>query len=252
MQLDAYEKLNKFVGHKFFIKPKFMKLECGVLSICFDDFPRSAWKIAGPLLAQYDARATYFVSGALCGRNHMGIELFTEKDLLEAQESGHEIGCHTYDHYSALKVAVGDFERSIQRNRRFLHERLNGEPIESFAFPYNHVSLLSKIAVARQFRTARGVGSGVNSNWIDLSEVAGVNLSLTEAGGYSADQPGFLDMDRLIAQTAQQRKWLVVYTHDVSETPSEHGCRLRGLESLLIQAKQNGLVVKPIRDVIPG
>jgi peptidoglycan/xylan/chitin deacetylase (PgdA/CDA1 family) len=252
VQLDDYQRLRKLIGHKIFVKPKFMQLDCGVLSICFDDFPRSAWKVAGPLLAEHNARATYFASGAYCGQTYMGIEQFRETDLFEIREAGHEIGCHTYDHSSAIKVSLGEFKKSIQRNRRFLLERLKGEPVESFAFPYNHVSLRSKIAVACQFRTARAVGSGVNTKWIDLSELAGVNLSLTEAGGYAAEQPGFLDIKKLIAQTAQQRKWLVVYTHDVGDRPSEHGCRVRGLENLLIHARQNGLAIKPIKEVIAG
>jgi peptidoglycan/xylan/chitin deacetylase (PgdA/CDA1 family) len=250
VQLDARQRLRNLVGHKLFVKPKFLQHDCGVLSICFDDFPRSAWKVAGPLLAEHDASATYFVSGAYCGQTYMGIEQFKETDLFEIQQAGHEIGCHTFDHYSALKVPIVEFERSIQKNRQFLQERLKGEPVESFAFPYNHVSLRSKIAVARHFRAARAVGVGVNPSWIDLSEIAGVNLSLTEVGGYAADRSGLLDINKLIAQAAQQRKWLVVYTHDVSDRPSEHGCTVRGLESLLIQARQNGLAIKSIKEVI--
>nr|WP_246389280.1 polysaccharide deacetylase family protein [Microvirga mediterraneensis] len=244
--------MNRKIGHKFFIKPRFLRLDCGVLSICFDDFPRTAWTIGGAILAQYGVHATYFASGAFCDKTYMGMEQFTETDLLEAQEAGHEIGCHTYDHYSALEVSTGEFERSIEKNREFLCERLNGEAPDSFAFPYNHVSLQSKLAVARQFKTARGVGTGVNLNWIDLSEVAGVNLSLTQAAGYSPNKPGFLDINELIEQAALQRKWLVVYTHDLADTPSMHGCRTHGLEELLIKAKQAGLAVKTLREVTAG
>lgn len=227
-----------------------MCLDRGVLSICFDDFPRTAWTVGGSVLAQYEARATYFASGAFCNQTYLGMEQFTDRDLMEVREAGHEVGCHTYDHFSALEVTTREFKNSIEKNKRFLSERLGCELIESFAFPYNHVSLQSKIAVASQFRTARGVGTSLNFNWIDLSEVAGINLSLTEAGGYSAGQPGFQDIAKLIAQAAQHQKWLVVYTHDVSDNPTEHGCLTRGLENLLIRAKQAGLAIRPVKEVI--
>ncbi|MGO4572275.1 polysaccharide deacetylase family protein [Microvirga sp. 2TAF3] len=250
MQLTVFDRIEKKIAQSIMLKPKYLRLKRGVLSICFDDFPHSAWAVAGPVLAHYGVHATYFASGGLCNQINNGIQQFTDSDLQEISLSGHELGCHTFDHVSALKVPLEIFKRSIQRNRKFFIERLESAKIESFAFPYNHVTIGSKLLVARRFKLGRGAGNKLNDRWFDLSEMSAINLSLTSSTIPTMGKVPLFDLPYLIDQAAMHRKWLVVYTHDVGDNPSEHGSRTRDFEKLIIQAKSAGLDIKPVREVL--
>lgn len=250
MRLNVFDRINNRMAQSIMLKPKRLHLLQGTLSICFDDFPQNAWTVAGPILADHNVRATYFVSGGLCNQINGGLRQFTDNDLQEVWASAHEIGCHTYDHVSALKTPLRIFSNSISRNATFLAERLGIKRIESFAFPYNHVTLRSKFLIARQFKFARGVGNKLNDKWLDLSEMLSINLSLSSIGGGSHNSVRPIDLCKLIEQAAQGKKWLIVYTHDVSDKPSEHGTKTHDFETMILHAKQVGLDIKPIRDVI--
>lgn len=250
MQLTIRERVKRKLGHSVMIKPQRVRLDQGTLSICFDDFPQSAWTVAGPILAEHGVHATYFVSGSMCGQIIGGLKYFTERDLQEVWASGHEIGCHTFDHFNALKVPVHAFAESIERNRVFFSERLEGVQVENFAFPYNAATIGTKLLVARMYKLARGIGDKLNSGLADFSELASFNLSLVfPIPGFAQNGPAY-DLPLLVEKAAQERKWLVVYTHDISDDPTEHGNRARDLEELIVRSKNAGLAIKSLREVV--
>jgi len=251
MQLSLFERLKRKLGHSVMLKPRFLRLEQGALSICFDDFPQSAWSIAGPILADHGVHATYFVSGGLCNEVCQGIKQFTDRDLQEVWSAGHEIGCHTYDHVNALKVSTRAFKESIDKNTKFFQERLGNVTIDNFAFPYNAATLQTKLLVGRRFNSGRGIGDRLIRGWSDFSELTSFNLSLLYSTRASQTTTRN-ELPLLMERAVKERKWLVVYTHDISDHPTEHGNRTRDFEDLILQAKQAGLAIKPIRDVIAG
>lgn len=79
-------------------RPRHISLSAPIATVTFDDFARSAWTAGGKIVEEAGARATYYVSGSLCGQHIEGIEYFTETDLAEAHSRGHEAGCHTFSH----------------------------------------------------------------------------------------------------------------------------------------------------------
>src|SRR5215510_1951297 len=69
-----------------------------LVSVSFDDFPRSAAKLGAQVLRDFGVKGTYFVSGGRAGLHVDGLDQFVEEDLIEVAANGHEIGCHTFGH----------------------------------------------------------------------------------------------------------------------------------------------------------
>jgi peptidoglycan/xylan/chitin deacetylase (PgdA/CDA1 family) len=216
-----------------------LTLPRGALSVTFDDFPRSAWTVAGPILADHGARGTYFVSGGFCGADYRGLPHFIERDLGAVAEAGHEIGCHTFHHLSAFETDVGRWVASVEENARFVGRVVPGIRMSSFAFPYGHVRGSHRRALAGRFDTLRGIRL--------LGSRTDVDPTLLPAGGLEVAQPG-VDWEALVAAAAAERSWLILYTHDVAENPSPYGTTPRALERVLRLAATAGLDLLPVSE----
>jgi len=218
-----------------------LMLERGVFSMTFDDFPRTAWTEGGAVLAAHRAHATYYVCGGLQGRFHDGGEQFKDGDVEAIHAAGHEIGSHTFDHLSALKSSPKEFAHSLERNDRFLRERTGVLPT-SFAYPYGDVSLRCLRTVGRRFSSARGIIPGTNSCVVSRLRLRSVGL---EFGRRRA-----VDFEPYIALASRRREWLICRSHDVSDRPSEFGCRPDDLYCLLKMARAAGLEVATVGQVM--
>jgi len=209
-----------------------------VLSLTFDDFPKSAWTTGGPILAEYGARATYYVAGRFCGAVEDGQRYFDRDDLTAIDAAGHEIGCHTFSHLQSRDLSTAQFHADRQRNQRFLAEVLPGRVFDSFAYPYGNVSVRVKRAAARSSVTARGLRPAVNGDRLDLALLTAAPMerrSWREAA-----------FERLARRAADTGGWLILFSHDVSDQPSPYGCTPAMLESVLASARRLGLATLPV------
>jgi peptidoglycan/xylan/chitin deacetylase (PgdA/CDA1 family) len=220
-----------------------LALDRGVLSITFDDFPKSAWTDGGPVLADHGALGTYYVSGGFRGGVSEGLRQFDDADLEGLVEAGHELGCHTFDHVSALKTSPREFAASLDRNAAFVAERFAGYRMESFAFPFGDVSWGADNAIAaRGYSSARGIIPQANTSPAKPMLLAAVGLEHRKREEY--------DFEALIAEAARNRSWLILYTHDVSDSPGPYGCTPKALDRVLTQASAAGLRIAPVRQVM--
>jgi peptidoglycan/xylan/chitin deacetylase (PgdA/CDA1 family) len=213
--------------------------EAGVLSICFDDFPKSAWTEGGRILRRHGTRATYFLCGGLCGKEFVGQAMFEERDVEAILGEGHELGCHTFDHMSALRQSSRDLLESFERNARFVSDRFGDVRMVSFAYPYGDAPPGAKRAASRTFACARGVDAGLNRGRIDLAQLKAVAL---EAG-----QGGAGHVLPHIAAAAREQAWLIVFTHDVSDRPSRFGCTPAELATVIASAESAGLEILTVK-----
>jgi peptidoglycan/xylan/chitin deacetylase (PgdA/CDA1 family) len=207
----------------------------GVLSLTFDDFPRSAWLGAGPILAAHGVKATYYVCGGHEGQMFEGLPQFTRTDLEACASDGHEIGCHGFNHVAAAHLPASRFEQAIEANRLYLRDRL-GREATHFAYPYGHVSIGAKRLVAERFLTARGVRGGINRG--------GADRALIRAEGLEQRKLARAPLTPLLAETAARGGWLVLYSHDVSAAPSPFGCAPADLVEVLATAHRLGMAVE--------
>lgn len=213
-----------------------------VASVTFDDFPRNAWTLGGSILASHGVRGTYYTAGGFCGRIVKGTVFYDEADLEALVAEGHELGCHGFGHQPTPSLTTEALAADFTRNREFL-SRFTGEAPVSYAFPFGRVSPRTKLFYASRFSNVRGVHPGVNVGRADLAQLNTVSLESRcwdEARVAAA-----------IEQVMHENGWLVLYTHDVSETPSPYGSTPRMLDWALAKVAQARIPVLPMREALP-
>ncbi len=210
----------------------------GVFSLSFDDFPASAWTEAGSVLNEHGVRATYYVCGGLAGGVNMDRDQFEVPHLQALHAAGHEVGCHTFGHTSALRMDTEALRLSLDANAAWVAERLDGHRMTTFAWPFGDATISAKRVVRGRFAMARGVRDGVNAGREDRALIKSIGLENRRLPGY--------DLDGLMAEAAAAKGWLTAYGHDVSDRPTEYGCTPDDLDRVLRLAKSAGLEVLPV------
>jgi peptidoglycan/xylan/chitin deacetylase (PgdA/CDA1 family) len=210
-----------------------------VASITFDDFPKSAWTVAGPLLAKRGAKATYYVAGSFCGETRDGMQYYDQSDLRALHSAGHEIGAHGFVHVPTSRVASPTLLTDADRNAAFLQSTLGGDAPCSYAYPYGDVTPRTKILSARRFACARGIRPGVNAGMIDLAQLKAIPL---ERRRWIPDE-----IDAAVASAKDTAGWIIFFTHDVSEDASPLGCTPAMLTLVLERLEAAGIEVLPVK-----
>ena len=192
-----------------------IRLNPAVISICFDDVPRSAVTNGLPILAQEGVHATFYIALACEDEDGDGTggptPFANAEEVRVLHRAGHHIGCHTYTHFD---IGAGSTEALVQdcsRSRVELSKLTDGGPIEHFAYPRGKVTRAAKEALGRDYKTLRGVYSGINSGSIDLTMLRSNRI-------YS----GTLNLQALAAlirENEERSGWLMLYTHGVQENP---------------------------------
>lgn len=209
-------------------------------SFTFDDFPKSAWTVGGPLLEARGGRGTYFTSGRYCGVREDGIDYYDAEDLRALKAAGHEIGCHTFAHRRSSQVASAELQADWDRNADFLQEAAEGAELSSFAFPYGDASPRTKALASRRFPVSRGIWKGVNRGSVDAAQL---RVQPLEARSWTARA-----VERRVKRAVETQGWLVFFSHDVSETPSPYGATPDMLKHAIDAAGAAGLDILPVRD----
>lgn len=235
---DLIDPFRRRIARVLGVQPVDVATAGGVFSLSFDDFPKSAWEVAGPILKDYGISATYYVAGGLCDADNIGKRQFSVADLQAVHDAGHEIGCHTFDHISALRIGSAQLEAQIRRNAAWVAERLDGHVMSHFAWPFGDVSLSAKAVVAGHFTHSRGVRDGVNAGRTDRNNLQAIGLESRRLPHY--------DLEALVARTAASNGWLIAYGHDVEDRPTPYGCTPDDLVRVIELARQAGLAIAPV------
>jgi len=230
-------RLNAFATRQLPIKLARLK-PAGLASFSFDDFPRSAWTVGGPILARHQARGTYYAVGDFCGRTVEGVEQYDEADLRAVHAAGHEIGCHTFSHAHGAEVSSAMLKDDVERNAIFLREVLGELDVASFAYPYGEATPRTKALFAKLFPVSRGIRPGLNGGLADLAQLRAFPL---EIRSWKA-----ADVERWVEAARATKSWLVFFSHDVAETPSPYGCTPQMLEHALTCVRDAGLEILPV------
>jgi hypothetical protein len=106
--------------------------------------------------------------------------------------------------------------REIERNRGHFRGIDPSIRLENFAYPYGLASVWRKPQLSKNFRSARGILPGVNSDVIDLQFLRASPLVNCEI---DTD-----DVDRYFDEAVASGGWLIFYGHDVVDQPSPYGC----------------------------
>jgi peptidoglycan/xylan/chitin deacetylase (PgdA/CDA1 family) len=238
--MGLMHRANNFVTRKLPLKLARCQLSRPVASLTFDDFPRSAWSVGGPILARYGARATYYAAGRFESCTEEGVVYYDAADLVAIAAAGHEIGAHSYAHQMAPKLGAAALRADAERNAAALEPRVGR--MASYAYPYGEVSPRAKALMGARFATARGIRPGVNAGMIDLAQLKAVPI---EARRWVP-----AEIDAAVEEAASAAGWLIFFTHDVSDEPTPFGCTPAMLEHVLERLARAGVETVPVKQAM--
>lgn len=229
---SLYGKLRRRLARLVTTRPARLDLARPLLTLSFDDAPVSAAEAGAAILERHGARGTYFISAGLGGQeSHLG-RYATLDDVARLKAAGHEIACHTFSHLDCGRAKAGDIAAELDTNREAL--RAAGVTPVTFAYPYGDVSAWSKALINDRFIAGRALHHGMITTGTDLNQAPGVGIE-----GADGDRTARMWLDR----AAEARAWLVLYTHDVRENPSDWGCTPQVLERLVAAAIDRGFEI---------
>ncbi len=220
-----------------------ISLDRAIISITFDDVPRSAFINAVPILDRYDIKSTFYVSTGLTEENDRiaqnGGDMFLyPKDIIALHRSGHDIACHTYSHYRLDDGNADELYDDAEKNIANLTKILGAVPIEHFSYPFGQVNFKAKRLLAQKYKSMRSSRPGLNRAMSDLYFLRATSLY----------NPGFSksSISKLIRQAEQSRGWLILYTHGVEEKPGAFSCTPEQFEWVVQQCVSSSADVMPI------
>ena len=205
-------------------------LERPMVSFCFDDAPASAAETGAAILEKRDLKGVYYISAGLAGREGPMGRNADAVDIERLIAQGREIGCHTHSHLDCGQASAQAIADDVLKNKAAL-TGLGAPAPRSFAYPYGDVSLQAKRVLGPRFELLRALHHGLVRRGQDLNQAPAVGIE-----GKDGEAAAWRWLDRAISENA----WLILYTHDVSETPSQWGCTPAALERLVEGALSAG------------
>ncbi len=229
---SLYGKLRRRVARLVTTRPARLDLERPMLTFSFDDAPVSAAEAGAAILERHGVRGTYFISAGLGGReSHLG-RYTSLDDVARLAAAGHEIACHTFSHLDCGKAPAREIAAELTANAQAL--KAMGVASTTFAYPYGDVSPWAKALINDRFLAGRALHHGLIASGADLNQAPAVGIE-----GADGEQVAASWMDR----AAANRAWLVLYTHDVRDRPSDWGCTPDVLERLVARAIDRGFEI---------
>jgi peptidoglycan/xylan/chitin deacetylase (PgdA/CDA1 family) len=209
-----------------------LRLETGIISFTFDDIPQSAYLAGGEILAQHGILGTYYIAGGLTDTMQHGLANHSADLVRQIHGEGHEIGSHAYSHVQSAGLSVEEFGDELDQNDAFLADLLGGDHPHSLAYPFGSNSLSNRRVAMKRFLSSRGIQPGLNRGICDPAQLRANAL-------YTA-QKNLNHIDKLIETAAEKRAWLVFYTHDVSDEPTQWGATLQFFKEVTARAAGSG------------
>lgn len=236
-------RLNDSISRRFPLRPFCLPENERIITFTFDDVPDTAESAGAAILDKYKVHGTFYIAGGMVGTKEAKRNLITQEGCRKLVERGHELGCHTYEHLKVPYVGTQAIASDLDRNAAYL-DTFEPDRIEprSFAYPYCASSLVSRRLFGERFATCRGGGNRINRGMIDLALLQAVEIKQPEE-----DTPRQMRwIDDLMANPG----WLIFYTHDVSDTPTEFGCKPETFERLVSHAVRSGATVLSVREAL--
>ena len=232
---------NKLARH-LRVSPATLNNSRPMVSFTFDDAPISAATRGAAMLEEYNARATFYISGGLVDAwsgNWTGV---SADHIVGLHRRGHEIACHTFSHARATDLTEAAMAAELEKNRLYLQGLDSSIRIENFAYPYGTGSVLRKRQLGKAFHSSRGILPGVNSGTVDLQYLRAVPLI-----EHQIDRDG---IDRVLDEALASNGWLIFYGHDVEATPSRYGCSPELLRHALEAAARRKIPALNVADAL--
>ncbi len=220
-------------------KPFAMRNTAPLVSFTFDDVPDTAYTHGAAILEAGGTRGTFYIASGTCGRKDAHWRVIDAGQVRALHDSGHEIGCHTFSHACVEKLDARGMQEECRQNRERLQELCPGIQLTNFCYPYGRASLPRKLQLQKSFDSCRGVYQGINAGVVDLGMLRVIELydrTLTRE-----------KLQRVLRENRERNGWLVFYTHDVADQPSEIGCSPELFRTAVETVQAAGMTCLPVR-----
>ncbi|AHM61811.1 polysaccharide deacetylase [Flammeovirgaceae bacterium 311] len=223
------------------------------ICISFDDRSIREWYSLKELFARYNAKVTFFISGAAA------LTAEEVQMLKELEQQGHEIGSH-----GALHVRARDYirehsyqeylENEVFSNTRALEEK--GFTPTAFAYPYGSGYWFTDLMLEKHFRAVRRAVSAHTLRKLaaadDVFFAPGENQKLIAA---NIDASSYMDEKIIVSaiqKAAAEKKVLLIFGHKpaLSPKPGSYTFDITLLEHILREAGKQNLEFYRISDLV--
>jgi peptidoglycan/xylan/chitin deacetylase (PgdA/CDA1 family) len=213
-----------------------------MVSFTFDDIPDSAARMGAPLVEEHGGRATFYVAGGLVGEASRYWTAVAADEIIALHRNGHEIGCHTFSHPSAVDLNKVVMAAEFERNQRYFTALEPSIRLENFAYPFGLASVAYKRQLKGSFRSSRGILPGVNRGVVDLHYLRAIPLVEELIDGPA--------IERACDAALASRGWLIFYSHDVAARPSPYGCTPQLLRRALRAALRRDIPIVTVAEAL--
>ena len=211
-----------------------------MLSLSFDDVPRTAVTTGAKILSRYGVPATWFVSGGLESTGPDG-EFFMRDDLRALFQDGHELGCHGFSHIDHQESSMAEIRNDLDQNAAFF-DAVGLPPARAFAYPFGRARPEAKAACGQRFEICRGVRPSFGRGVMDFNLLPSFPL-------YSRSL-GLEETHKLIDDLANNGGLLSFFSHGVTDDPTVYDCTPGHLEDTLAYAQSLDIPIAPLTDAV--
>lgn len=220
----------KYIAQKI----AFLPSENKIVSYTFDDFPLSAINNGARLLEEHNVHGTFYSSLGLAGMDDPNVGILgNRQEILALSERGHECACHTFGHINCAECSSQVIVEDCIRNQKLAQE-IGNLHFNSFSYPFGEFNPSSKRAISNIYLSARTIEPGINVHKIDLAALKSVRLY---------ESTGMKDLNLWLEKLDETGGWLIFYSHDVSENPSQYGCSTSLFEQILKSSINKGFQI---------
>ena len=232
--------LKLFIFENIYTHKIDIKNDRAIFSFTFDDVPISAATNGANILEELNVTGTYYVALGMEGEidvNDVNKRRFiSNAEIKSLYNNGHDIGCHTYSHLNLRKSNTKDVVLDCDKNTRRLQNIIKITSIDHFAYPFGMVSPGGKRELGRKYKTLRTTDNGINTGKTDFTHLRAISLC---SNSFDKDS-----IQATISEATKNKAWVIFYSHDICENPSEWGTNTEDFKWVVEQcAKSDGEIL---------
>ena len=198
-----------------------------VVYLTFDDGPSENTKKIMDILAKYDAKATFFVTGRNQDYNYL---------IKDAYNAGHTIALHTYSHeYSTVYASVDAYFDDLNKVGQMVKKEIGFVP-HYIRFPGGSSNTISKQYCSRIMSVLTKAVSDQGYKYFDW------NVSSGDAGGTTSTSEVYNN----VISGIQSHDISVVLQHDIKLFS------VNAVEDIIVWGLANGYTFLPLTESSPA
>ncbi len=216
------------------------KSEEGILSLGFDDGYLSQYTIAYPLMKKYSLNGTLYIMANLTN-SFYARELMSFENAREMQDAGWEIGSHSLEHKSLIKLSSEELNDDLFLSKQILEGK--GLQIHSIAFPYGRYNSEVIAKTKKYYSSARTFFWGYNK----LNRIRAYFLRVKWVKRTDSSEK----ICSWIKHAEKEKLWLILVFHHINEK-EERAYDLSKIKfkSILECINKTQIQVKTISEVV--